>query len=306
MTGSTDLPAAGMAQIDEFIDAVWLGDGLAQHTVDSYRLDLQIWLAWLAGAGKTLLGADRHDIQIFLAEQAATLKAATLARRLASLRKFYRHSLQSEKIATDPTDTLTSPRRVRPLPKALEESQVETLLAVPDVDDAAGLRDRAMLELMYATGLRVSELVALPVEQLHLNPGYVQVIGGKGNKQRLVPIGEEGRHWCGLYLQQARAQLCGKRSPPTLFVNQRGEPLTRQGAWFIIKGYAAAAGIAAEKLSPHVLRHAFATHLMNHGADLRIVQALLGHSDISTTQIYTHVATARLQALHKDFHPRGK
>ncbi|SMC15922.1 integrase/recombinase XerD [Andreprevotia lacus DSM 23236] len=306
MTGSIELPAAEQALIDSFIDNVWLADGLAQHTVDSYRLDLLIWAHWLQGQGGALLAAASSDIQIFLAEQAESMKAATLARRLASLRKFYRHYLQSERIAADPTDTLTSPRRVRPLPKALEEVQVEALLNAPDVDDAAGLRDRAMLELMYATGLRVSELVGLPVEQLHLNPGYVQVIGGKGNKHRLVPVGEEGRHWCGRYLAEARVLLCGGRNVPTLFVNQRGEPLTRQGAWFIIKGYAARAGIAAERLSPHVLRHAFATHLMNHGADLRIVQALLGHADISTTQIYTHVATARLQALHKEHHPRGK
>uniref|UniRef100_UPI000558C89D site-specific tyrosine recombinase XerD n=1 Tax=Andreprevotia chitinilytica TaxID=396808 RepID=UPI000558C89D len=300
------MPSAELSLIDEFIDAVWLGDGLAQHTANSYRLDLRIWLGWLVAQQKALLTADSADVQDFLARQAGEMKASTLARRLASLRKFYRHWLQSEKIVADPTDTLTSPKRVRPLPKALEEVQIEALLDAPDIETPAGLRDRAMLELMYATGLRVSELVALPIEQIHLNPGYLQVIGGKGNKQRLVPIGEEGCHWCERYMKEARTQFCGGRNVATLFVNQRGEPMTRQGAWFIVKGYAARAGIAVEKLSPHVLRHAFATHLLNHGADLRIVQTLLGHSDIGTTQIYTHVATARLQALHMEFHPRGK
>ncbi|GLS03700.1 tyrosine recombinase XerD [Chitiniphilus shinanonensis] len=296
---------ASLRVVDDFIDQVWLGDGLAANTADSYRRDLAIWADWLAGEGKPVLAADRDDIQAFLARQARDVKASTLARRLASLRKFYRHWRQAERIADDPTELLTSPRRVRPLPKGLEEAQVEALLAAPDLGTAGGVRDRAMLELMYATGLRVSELVGLPMERLYLTEGFVQVVGGKGGKQRVVPMGDEAAHWLTRYLTESRPVLCAGKAAPTLFVNQRGEPLTRQGAWFIIKGYATQASIAAEKLSPHVLRHAFATHLLNHGADLRVVQMLLGHTDIGTTQIYTHVATARLQALHKSHHPRG-
>ncbi|WP_308418778.1 site-specific tyrosine recombinase XerD [Chitinolyticbacter meiyuanensis] len=299
------LSATSERLIDEFIDAVWLADGLASNTVDSYRRDLLIWAQWLEGEGCALLAATRDQVQSFLARQAREAKAATLARRLASLRKFYRHWRSSERIALDPTELLSSPRRVRPLPKALEEIHITALLDAPDLEQPAGLRDRAMLELMYATGLRVSELVALPIEHVHLNEGFVQVVGGKGGKQRIVPMGAEAQHWLERYLREAHGLLCTGRKAPTLFVNQRGEPLTRQGAWFIIKGYAVIAGIPAEKLSPHVLRHAFATHLLNHGADLRIVQMLLGHADIGTTQIYTHVATARLQALHGLHHPRG-
>ncbi|WP_255990200.1 site-specific tyrosine recombinase XerD [Chitinolyticbacter albus] len=298
-------PPVAEQLIDEFIDAVWLADGLATNTVDSYRRDLMIWAQWLEGEGGSLLTATRDQVQGFLARQARDAKAATLARRLASLRKFYRHWRSSERIVVDPTELLSSPRRVRPLPKALEEGHIAALLDAPRLETPAGLRDRAMLELMYATGLRVSELVTLPSEHLHLNEGFVQVLGGKGGKQRIVPMGAEAQHWLERYLKEARTMLCFGRAVSTLFINQRGEPLTRQGAWFIIKGYATQAGIPAEKLSPHVLRHAFATHLLNHGADLRIVQMLLGHADIGTTQIYTHVATARLQALHGKHHPRG-
>uniref|UniRef100_UPI0038CC1943 site-specific tyrosine recombinase XerD n=1 Tax=Chitiniphilus purpureus TaxID=2981137 RepID=UPI0038CC1943 len=291
--------------IDAFIDQVWLGEGLAANTVESYRRDLTIWGEWLAGDGRHPFAATRDDVQAFLARQARSVKAATLARRLASLRKFYRHWRLAERIVDDPTELLSSPRRIRPLPKGLEEAQVQALLQAPDTDSAGGLRDRAMLELMYATGLRVSELVALPIERVYFKEGFIQVVGGKGGKQRVVPMGDEAQHWLNRYQQEARALLCAGRAVSTLFVNQRGMPLTRQGAWFIVKGYAASAGIDAERLSPHVLRHAFATHLLNHGADLRVVQMLLGHADIGTTQIYTHVATARLQALHRQHHPRG-
>nr|WP_236250927.1 site-specific tyrosine recombinase XerD [Jeongeupia sp. HS-3] len=291
--------------IDEFVDAIWLAEQLATHTVNSYRLDLGIWADWLNEAGIALLAARRDDVQAFLARQARTLKAATLARRLASLRKFYRHWQQAERIDKDPTETLRSPKRVRPLPKVLSEGQVEALLAAPDVDRPAGLRDRTMLELMYATGMRVSELVALGSDALHLGDGYLTVLHGKGDKQRLVPVGEIAQDWLKRYLIEARALLVAGRFAPTVFVNQRGEPMTRQGAWYIIKQYAGESGIDAGKLSPHVLRHAFATHLLDHGADLRIVQSLLGHADISTTQIYTHIARQRLQALHAH-HPRGK
>ncbi|GHD69563.1 site-specific tyrosine recombinase XerD [Jeongeupia chitinilytica] len=293
------------ALIDEFVDAIWLAEQLATHTVNSYRLDLGIWADWLNESGIALLAASRDDVQAFLARQARTLKAATLARRLASLRKFYRHWQQMERIGDDPTETLRSPRRVRPLPKALTEDQIGALLAAPDVGSAAGLRDRAMLELMYATGMRVSELVALGSDALHLGDGYLAVLHGKGDKQRLVPVGEVAQDWLKRYLNEARALLVAGRFAPTVFVNQRGEPMTRQGAWYVIKQYAVESGIDAAKLSPHVLRHAFATHLLDHGADLRIVQSLLGHADIGTTQIYTHVARARLRALHR-YHPRQK
>ncbi|AOY01561.1 site-specific tyrosine recombinase XerD [Jeongeupia sp. USM3] len=291
--------------VDEFVDAVWLAEQLAANTVNSYRLDLAIWADWLADRDTALLAAGRDDVQAFLARQARTLKAATLARRLASLRKFYRHWLEHERIAVDPTETLRSPKRVRPLPKALTEAQVEALLAAPQVGEPAGLRDRAMLELMYATGMRVSEVVALRSDALHLGSAYLTVAHGKGDKDRLVPVGEIAQDWLVRYLKEARPLLVAGRFAPTVFVNQRGEPLTRQGAWYILKQYAAAAAIDADKLSPHVLRHAFATHLLDHGADLRIVQSLLGHADISTTQIYTHIARARLQALHRH-HPRQK
>ena len=296
---------ANQALIDRFVDQVWLADGLAKNTADSYRRDLVIWAIWLQTQNRALLEAQRDDVQHFLATQAREFKAATMARRIASLRKFYRHWLNDGRTLHDPTVTLTSPRRVRPLPKELSEVQVESLLLAPDVDTDAGLRDRAMLELMYATGLRVSELVGLDIADMHLPEGYVQVMGGKGGKQRLVPIGEEARLWLQRYVQQSRPRLLGRFRTPQVLVNQRGEALTRQGAWFIVKGYAVIAGIEMTKLSPHVLRHAFATHLLNHGADLRVVQMLLGHADIGTTQIYTHVATARLQALHKANHPRG-
>ncbi|WP_283150548.1 site-specific tyrosine recombinase XerD [Silvimonas soli] len=291
--------------IDQFIDNIWLADGLAQNTAESYRRDLVIWAVWLQEQHKTMQVAQRDDVQAFLAAQAREVKAATMARRMASLRKFYQHWLNNAQIQHDPTLTLVTPKRVRPLPKELSEAQVESLLAAPDVQTDAGVRDRAMLEVMYATGLRVSELIGLDRAMLHLTEGYLQVVGGKGGKQRLVPLGEEARHWLEQYISKARPLLLAGKSQGLIFVNQRGEPLTRQGAWFIIKGYAAQAGIDASRLSPHVMRHAFATHLLNHGADLRMVQVLLGHSDIATTQIYTHVATARLQALHKLSHPRG-
>ncbi|WP_297575261.1 site-specific tyrosine recombinase XerD [uncultured Deefgea sp.] len=295
-----------MALINQFLDAIWLGDGLASNTIESYRRDLLIWAAWLASErAHSLLSADRDAMQAFLARQSRDMKASTLARRMASLRKFYRQALLNGQITVDPTAELTSPRRVRPLPKALPEASIAALLAAPDVNLAAGLRDRAMLELMYATGLRVTELVELSVNQLFLREKYIRVVNGKGGKQRLVPIGEWAAQWLDRYLTEARLFLLKNAAQATLFLNQRGEPLTRQGCWFIIKQYAVQANIPAELLSPHVLRHAFATHLLNHGADLRVVQMLLGHSDITTTQIYTQVASARLKTLHQTNHPRG-
>ncbi|XZG71090.1 site-specific tyrosine recombinase XerD [Chitinibacteraceae bacterium HSL-7] len=293
------------ALIDEFIDAVWLADGLAANTMASYRRDLVIWSGWLTAQSTSLTDAARADVQTFLARQAREVKAATLARRLASLKRFYGYLQSTARIVSDPTQQLTSPRRVRPLPKALSERQVESLLDAPDVSSAAGLRDRMMLELMYATGLRVSELVTLELEHVHLQEGFIHVTQAKGGKQRLIPLGEVAVRWIDRYIREARGLLVGGRQERCLLVNQRGESMTRQGAWFIVKGYATAAGIPASQLSPHVLRHAFATHLLNHGADLRVVQSLLGHADISTTQIYTHVSTVRLQQLHRDHHPRG-
>jgi integrase/recombinase XerD len=292
--------------IDEFLDAVWLSDQLSKNTIDSYRRDLLIWAHWLiVERSCELLVADRECVQAFLARQARDMKAATLARRMASLRKFYRHWILSGQASFDPTAELTAPKRVRPLPKALDEDRIEALLLAPELDQAGGLRDRAMLELMYATGMRVTELVTLPLGQIKLRERYVQILAGKGGKQRLVPMGDVAVDWIEQYLERSRPALVGTHQVAEAFVNQRGRPLTRQGFWYIIKQYATGAGIDASHLSPHVLRHAFATHLLNHGADLRVVQMLLGHADITTTQIYTHVATARLKSLHKEHHPRG-
>lgn len=300
------LAAAEIALIDRFLDGIWLGEGLSQNTVESYRRDLLIWANWLQQERKiSLWQADRDAVQAFLARQARDLKAASLARRMASLRKFYRYWILQDQLQLDPCAQLSSPKRVRPLPKALSEAAIEALLDAPDLTNAAGLRDRAMLELMYATGLRVTELVTLPVEHVHLRERYLLVSNGKGGKQRLVPMGEVAADWIARYLHEARLLLVKHPAEPCLFVNQRGEAMTRQGCWFIIKQYAAQADIAAELLSPHVLRHAFATHLLNHGADLRVVQTLLGHADITTTQIYTQVAAQRLKLLHQTHHPRG-
>lgn len=301
-----DLPDAEIALIDQFLDGIWLGDGLAKNTIESYRRDLLIWAQWLhQERHQTLWQADRDAVQAFLARQARDLKAASLARRMASLRKFYRYWILQNQIAFDPCAQLTSPKRVRPLPKSLPESTIENLLNTPDVATPAGLRDRAMLELMYATGLRVTELVTLPISQVYLRERYLHITQGKGGKQRLVPLGEVAAEWVGRYLTEGRNLLLKHAAEPCLFLNQRGEAMTRQGCWFIIKQYAAAVGIDAKLLSPHVLRHAFATHLLNHGADLRVVQTLLGHSDITTTQIYTQVAAERLKSLHQTHHPRG-
>lgn len=294
-------------EIDTFLDSIWLSDGLAANTITAYRQDLFQWANWLKPRGKELLSTVQEDVQAFLAWQVQNIAGspATYARKMASLRRFYQYWLMAGKITLDPTEKIEIAKRVRPLPKSLSEEEVESLLHSPDVKTSHGLRDRAMLELMYATGLRVSELIALTEETVHLNEGYVIVLSGKGGKQRLVPIGEEAINWISHYQQYARPLLMGKRLIPFLFMNHRGAALTRQGFWFIVKQYAVKAGIIASRLSPHVLRHAFATHLVNHGADLRVVQMLLGHTDISTTQIYTHVAKARLKSLHTQHHPRG-
>lgn len=291
--------------IDAFCDRLWLQDGLAQASLAAYRRDLAAWSAWLQKRESSLLAAGRADIEAWLAEQfAAQAKATSIGRRLSVLRRFYRLQLEGAQVREDPTVRIRAPKRPRRLPKNLSEKQVEALLAAPDVDRELGLRDRAMLETLYASGLRVSELVGLKRSQVAIDAGVVRVLG-KGSKERLVPLGEEAIDWIRRYLSDARPRFAGDSKGDHVFVTARGGPMTRQAFWALIKRYAVVAGIPAATLSPHVLRHAFATHLLNHGADLRVVQLLLGHADITTTTIYTHVARERLKRLHAQHHPRG-
>ena len=293
------------ALIDAFCDQVWLQDGLAPTSLASYRRDLAAWAKWLEQEGRALLSAQRGDVEGFLASQfTARAKATSIARRLSSLRRFYALQLQQGTLSADPTARVRSPKLPRRLPKNVSEKEVEALLAAPNVETTLGLRDRAMLETLYATGLRVSELTGLRIAQVSLDMGVVRVLG-KGQKERLVPLGEEAIVWIKRYLAGARVPLAGDGKSNALFVTARRGPLTRQGFWLLIKRYGRKAGIPAARLSPHVLRHAFATHLLNHGADLRVVQLLLGHADITTTTIYTHVARERLKLLHSQHHPRG-
>ena len=292
--------------IDAFCDQVWLQDGLAASSLASYRRDLVAWSAWLEShAHKRLLAAERTDVEAFLAAQfQSKAKIASINRRLSTLRRFYRLHTAQRSIAADPTLRVRSPKMPRHLPRNLSEDQVGALLAAPDPETPLGLRDRAMLETLYATGLRVSELVGLKLSQVSLDMGVVRVIG-KGNKERLVPLGEEAIDWLKRYCTTARAELGGDAKSDSVFVTARRGPMTRQAFWQLIKRHAVRAGIARSALSPHTLRHAFATHLLNHGADLRVVQLLLGHADITTTTIYTHVARERLKQLHQRHHPRG-
>ena len=276
--------------------------GLSANTLAAYRNDLIVFAAWIERRHRTLAEAERVDVLEFLAAQRG-IRARTLARRLSTLRRFYQHEQREMRVRRDPCARVESPRVGRPLPVSLSESQVEALLAAPDVDSLFGMRDRAMLELLYATGLRVSELVGLTTAQLSLTQGVVRVLG-KGAKERLVPLGEEASHWLRRFLSGARAELLPKGDSSALFPTRLGETMTRQAFWQLVRRYALKAGLTG-KLSPHTLRHAFATHLLNHGADLRVVQMLLGHSDVSTTQIYTHVARERLRKLHEQHHPRG-
>jgi integrase/recombinase XerD len=302
---AAELRPADSEAVDLFCDALWLEDGLAKTTLDSYRSDLSRFAVWLAAEGRPLLlAADMATLAAYIAHLAGLLKASSQARYVTTLRRFYRWHLARGRVAGDPTLQLAMPVQGGRLPKVLSEAQVEGLLAAPDVDDPLGLRDRAMLELLYATGLRVSELVNFKVHEVNLNDGVVRVTG-KGSKTRLVPLGEEAHDWLRRYLAEGRPALLGGRQAEAMFVTKRGAAMTRQAFWYLVKRYALQAGIAAAKLSPHVLRHAFATHLLNHGADLRVVQLLLGHADISTTQIYTHVARERLKSLHVQHHPRG-
>jgi len=291
--------------IDTFCDQVWLQDGLAPASLASYRRDLTQWAAWLDSRRRTMLAAQRMDVEGWLAEQyRAKAKSSSIARRLSSLRRFYALQLFQATMRADPTALVRAPKLPRRLPKNLSEEQVEALLAAPNVDTPLGLRDRAMLETLYATGLRVSELTGLKIAQVSLDMGVVRVLG-KGSKERLVPLGEEAIGWIKRYLETSRTALAAKGRSDAIFVTARDGPLTRQAFWALLKRYAVKSGIPAASLSPHVLRHAFATHLLNHGADLRVVQLLLGHADITTTTIYTHVARERLKSLHARHHPRG-
>jgi len=297
--------AADTADIDRFLDALWMERGLSRNTLAAYRRDLIGFAGWLGiQRQRALLAAQREDLLAYLAERvAAEAKPRTTARLLSSLRRFYQQAVRDGEIPEDPSDRIEAPRLGRSLPKALTEDDVELLINAPDIDTALGLRDRAMLELLYATGLRVSELVDLRVLQVNLRQGVVRTLG-KGSKERLVPMGEVAADWLEQYLGTARAELLKGRECEQLFVTQRGAGMTRQAFWYLIKKHAQQAGIT-KPLSPHTLRHSFATHLLNHGADLRVVQMLLGHSDLSTTQIYTHVARERLKGLHAEHHPRG-
>jgi integrase/recombinase XerD len=292
------------AQLDDFIDRLWLEEGLSRNTLESYRRDLSQFSEWLdKKSGKDLWSVERVDIEQYLSVRFPQVKPRSISRLVASLRRFYRFAMREGRVACDPTLQIASPKLPRNLPKSLGEKEVEALLSVPNTDDLLGLRDRAMLETLYATGLRVSELVTLKVSEVSLDMGVVRVMG-KGSKERLVPLGEESLDWIRRYLGQARPLILDGKLSESLFVTQRGACMTRQAFWYLIKRYATLAGIT-KIMSPHVLRHAFATHLLNHGADLRVVQMLLGHADISTTQIYTYVARERLKKLHAMHHPRG-
>lgn len=296
--------ARALALIETFLDALWLERGASEHTLAAYRRDLEAWAKRLGEAGSELLAPDEGLLPTWLEERrAAGYQLRSNARLLSTLRSFYRWALIEGRIARDPLAEVRLPR-VRPnLPDTLEEDEVERLLAAPDLATDLGLRDRAMLEVLYGCGLRVSELVGLSVDAVNLRQGVVRV-RGKGDKDRLVPLGEEAVHWLTRYFRSARGALMTDVTRPALFPGRGDNCMTRQTFWYRIKTHARTAGIM-RPLSPHTLRHAFATHLLNHGANLRVVQLLLGHSDLSTTQIYTHVAQARLEALHADHHPRG-
>ncbi len=291
------------SQIDAFADALWLEEGLARNTLDAYRRDLIALVRWLAPHCKGLLQVQEADLQAYFAYRHAQTRATTANRRLTVFKRFFGWALRERLVAQDPTLRLQAARQPLRVPKTLSQAQVEALLAAPDVGTPLGLRDRAMLELMYASGLRVSELVALKTWHLGMNEGVLRVLG-KGSKERLVPFGEVARQWLERYLQEARSAILAGQQTDDLFVTARGAGMTRVMFWMLVKKYAGLAGITAP-LSPHTLRHAFATHLLNHGADLRVVQLLLGHADISTTTIYTHVARERLRQLHAQHHPRG-
>ncbi|KRI01326.1 recombinase XerD [Curvibacter sp. PAE-UM] len=295
------------ASIDAFVDALWLEEGLSRNTLTAYRRDLTLYARWLTARGRTLLESTEHDINGYFSERHAATRATTANRRLTVFKRYFRWALRERRISADPTLRLQAARQPLRVPKTLSEAQVEALLAAPGEDTPLAVRDRTMLELMYASGLRVSELVGMKTFNVSLSEHVLRVFG-KGNKERLVPFGEVASGWLQRYLQEARPALLAGKQTDDLFVTLRGtragEAMSRVMFWMIVKKHALAAGITAP-LSPHTLRHAFATHLLNHGADLRAVQMLLGHADISTTTIYTHVARERLKSLHAQHHPRG-
>jgi integrase/recombinase XerD len=297
-------PGHTQPDVERFLDSMWSERGLSENTLAAYRADLSGLARWLESQSVELMDAQRENLLAFLAwrvQQGA--RPRSTARQLSSIRRFYRHMLREGRLSEDPTTRIDMPKLGRPLPKSLSEGEVESLLRAPDVAEPLGIRDRAMLELLYATGLRVSELVSVRMSQVNLKQGVVRVVG-KGNRERLVPVGEEATKWIEKFLTDARLDILGGRQSDYLFPTRRSDYMTRQAFWHIIKRYARKAGVDRD-LSPHTLRHAFATHLLNHGADLRVVQMLLGHSDLSTTQIYTHVARERLKEMHTQHHPRG-
>lgn len=293
--------------IDTFIDGLWLEEGLSKNTLEAYRRDVSLFALWLASQGQTLLQVTQLDLDGYFADQHPHTKATTANRRLTVFKRFFRWALRENLRSSDPTLKLQAAKQAPRMPKTLTEAQVEALLDAPDVSMAQGVRDRTMLELMYASGLRVSELVTLKVLNISLNDNVLRVFG-KGSKERLVPFGEVASHWLKTYLAQARGELLAGHTTDALFVTHKGmtpgTAMSRVMFWMLVKKYALLAGIT-QPMSPHTLRHAFATHLLNHGADLRAVQMLLGHADISTTTIYTHVARERLKVLHAQHHPRG-
>jgi integrase/recombinase XerD len=290
-------------QLDAFLNALWLEEGRSEHTRQAYLRDIKQAASWLQQKNKTLLNCKQADIQAFLAARLqAGISSRSIARMLSSLRKYFQYLLRYQHRNTDPTQDIASPILPKPLPHTLNEQEVTALLKAPDLNTAIGLRDRTMLELLYACGLRISELITLELNQINLKQGVIRILG-KGQKERLVPMGEHAMSWLQRYINEAREKFAGKQHD-CLFPGRGGNVLTRQAFWYRIKHYARQANIKSH-LSPHTLRHAFATHLLNHGADLRVVQMLLGHSSLSTTQIYTHIAKERLKQLHQEHHPRG-
>lgn len=293
------------ALVELFLNDIWLEKGLSENTIQSYRLDLTALCDWLQAHNLSLISLDAVDLQGFLGQRVeAGYKATSTARLLSAMRKLFQYLYRENYRTDDPSATLSLPKLPGRLPKYLTEQQVSDLLSVPSTDIPLELRDKAMLELLYATGFRVTELVSLSMDNISLSQGVVRVIG-KGNKERIVPMGEEAAYWVGEFIRYGRSMLLNGQSSDVVFPSKRAVQMTRQTFWHRIKYYAVLADIDSDSLSPHVLRHAFATHLVNHGADLRVVQMLLGHSDLSTTQIYTHVAKERLKRLHEKFHPRG-
>ncbi|MBT8143923.1 MAG: site-specific tyrosine recombinase XerD [Gammaproteobacteria bacterium] len=292
------------ATIDRFLDAIWMERGLSKNTLAAYRADLMALTRWLAGRDTEAIKANKADLLAFIASRVqAGARPRSTARQLSSFRRFFRWQLREGNISEDPTAQIQMPKIGRTLPKSLSEKEVESLLNAPAISDPLGFRDRTMLEVLYATGLRVSELISLQLSQINLNQGVLRIVG-KGDRERLIPLGELCQDWIQRFIAGPRGEILLERQTDYLFPTRRGDKMTRQAFWHIIKRYAAKAKIDKE-LSPHTLRHAFATHLLNHGADLRVVQMLLGHSDLSTTQIYTHVARERLKDMHSRHHPRG-